>query len=92
MASSGSWYSLTVLCCDTWRQQKNSWKKTSQNISISSWSVHVCVCVCVCALGRRENGSHRPGYKGLQQSGACRLCQLALQALEVACRMVSALQ
>lgn len=73
MASSGSWYSLTVLCCDTWRQQKNSWKKASQNISISSWSVRVCVCVCVCTLGRRENGSHRPGYKGLQQSGACRL-------------------
>lgn len=44
MAGSGSWYSLTVLCCGTWRQRKNSWIK--QKISILSRSVCVCVCVC----------------------------------------------
>lgn len=46
MASSGPWYSLTELCCDTWRQQKNSLekkKKTSLNIS---YQVGKSVCVC----------------------------------------------
>lgn len=70
MASSGSWYSLTVLCCDTWRQQKNSWKKTSQNISISSWSVHVCVCVCVCVPWAGEKMALIvPVIKGCSRAG-----------------------
>lgn len=43
MASSGSWYSLTELCCDTWRQQKNSLeKKFTKYFHIEL--VRVCVC------------------------------------------------
>lgn len=54
MASSRSWYSLTELCCDTWRQQKNSLeKKTSHNISYQVGK-SVCVYVCICAGQERK--------------------------------------
>lgn len=48
MASSGSWYSLTELCCDTWRQQKNSLEK-----KFTKYFHIELVRVCVCRAGEK---------------------------------------
>lgn len=79
MASSGSWYSLTELCCDTWRQQKNSLeKKTDEIFHIKL--VKVCVYVCVCTGQERKWTFTSRSQRAAPELGFLVL-QLALQVL-----------